>query len=134
MMKRILLLVLFLSLFVFSGCNTDSSSIEHTSQDADNTVTAIKLVYKPRPETEVVLSNEQAEYMLSIWNSNGWEDDITKTACEYHFKFNEKVIRYSPEAGVFNDWENYRHMVVPKEVRDRINAFVIVDVAKKINK
>jgi hypothetical protein len=133
-----LLFVLFFSLLVLPSCNTDSastesketecslnnSSVESAREDTEGDLTTIKLFYKSTPENEMVLSDKQAEYILSIWDNNEWSNGTTKTICDYHFKFDEKLIKYSPEGGVFNDLENNRCLILSEEVCDSINSIV----------
>ena len=72
-----------------------------------------------------VLSIEQAEYLLSLWDESDWDPDVTKTACDYRFEFDGQVVRYAPEVGHFIDDTAKRNLTVTKEQRDYINSSII---------
>ena len=123
MTKKILLFLLIFSLLVISGCNTEGEN--------DESLSNMKLVYRSKPETEITLTNEQASYMVSIWENGEWGNDNLKISCPYYFTFYEQEITYSSEMGVFNDWVNNRFLQISKEERDYINSFIIADVVAK---
>ena len=104
----------------------NSQENESTNENLiENSTSKMQMTHKDDKKLNKVLSIEQAEYLISVWDKSDWDPDVTKTLCHYRFEFDGLVIRYSPEAGVFIDDTNQKHLIVTKEQRDYINSFVI---------
>lgn len=98
------------------GCTTMSSDFQYKATDI--------ALYSPVEHNAVVqLTDEDIEYLLSLWNDAQWEPDITKTMYDYVFEFGT-TIRYSSDYGLFNDVGNQRHFVVSENQRNQINALI----------
>lgn len=118
-MKKLLLIFLILTMLVVTSCTQ-----EITYNDTYSISLGYRYVEESKPNQ--ILSNEQAEYLYSIWNNEEWIDDIYKVSCDYEFEANGVVIRYSSEVGAFVDVTNQRSIwCLTNEQRDYINTSII---------
>lgn len=112
-MKKTLIFITIISMiFMITSCKSDDNH-------------SIQLICADAPEQNRVLSNEQAEYLNSLWSNSKWKSDIVKTLCCFRFESDDLVIWYSDEYGVFRDDINDRHIIVSDEQRDYINSFIL---------
>lgn len=77
-------------------------------------------------ERTFTLSAEDTDFVKDLWEGE-WLVDITKTACDYEFELDGNIIKYSNEAGLFNDYENQRHMILTKEQKDAVNKMLGIE-------
>lgn len=74
---------------------------------------------------DIELTEEESTAILKILNDSEWKNDVTKTDCPYLFKLSEQSIAYSDEAGLFNDKENQRHLIVTEGQRAYIRSLLL---------
>ena len=117
-MKRLLALVLSL-LFTITlfGCNSQDSN-------TDNLKCFTSYNYREDSMPDLEMSQEQMEYIINIWNSSSWENDITKTLYNYVFIGDNIEIRYCYNEGIFNDVINNRHIVLSDEAKMLVNEVI----------
>ena len=117
-MKRLLALVLSL-LFTITlfGCNSQDSN-------TDNLKCFTSYNYHKDSMPDLEMSQEQMEYIINIWNSSSWENDITKTLYNYVFIGDNIEIRYCYNEGIFNDVINNRHIVLSDEAKMLVNEVI----------
>ena len=118
-MIKLLLIFLILTMLVVTSC---------TQEITYNDTYSISLGYRHVEESKPnqILSNEQAEYLYSIWNNEEWIDDIYKVSCDYEFEANGVVIWYASDVGAFVDVTNQRSIgFLTNEQRDYINTSII---------
>ena len=72
----------------------------------------------------IELTEQESAAILKILNDSEWKYDVTKTYCPYLFQLSERSIVYSDEAGLFNDKENQRHLIVTEEQRSYIRSLL----------
>lgn len=125
-MKKYIALILMLSLLLcLCSCsnktpNTPSNpnlqtQLSDTSMYIKDDITGSKMF----------LDDETVETLLEMWNNAVWNDDITKTYCEYRFIMSEaQVIYYSHEAKLFNDPVRNRHLFVTDEQYTYLNTVI----------
>ena len=79
------------------------------------------------PEVKVfALSAVDTTFITELWE-NEWLYDIAKTYCPYEFELDGMIIKYSNEAGLFNDYENERHMILTEEQTQAVNKMLGIE-------
>jgi len=74
---------------------------------------------------EAALSNDDAWFMFDLLKDDfKWSEGITRTMCYFWFEIDGALLSYADNAGLFNDYENDRHIIVSKESREKINAII----------
>ena len=102
---------------------TETSNLLDESSEVIETRSVIT-VSQEYPEIKVfTLSAEDTTFVTGLWG-NEWLYDITKTYCPYEFELDGMIIKYSNEAGLFNDYENQRHMILTEEQKDAVNKML----------
>ena len=102
---------------------TETSNLLDESGEVIETRSVIN-VSQEYPEIKVfTLSAEDTTFITELWE-NEWLYDITKTYCPYEFELDGMIIKYSNEAGLFNDYENQRHMILTEEQKDAVNKML----------
>ena len=118
---RFCLATLTLLVFVVcSGCSDSSDPATETRYESQY----ITVQIADTPVDEKHLSAEDTDFILSVLNNSEWKFDVTKTLCDYVLVCGDSSVSYSSEAGLFNDTEGKRHLVITKEQRDRINSII----------
>lgn len=119
-MKNVCCLTLVL-LLCLCGCSN-----EYSQAGLQTKISAESLSVKDNTtDLEIIFDNDTIVDVLEIWNNAVWETDITKTYCDYCFIINDSIfIHYSSEAGLFNDPNRQRHLVVTDEQRLYFNAII----------
>lgn len=86
----------------------------------------MKLYHRSEPESFVILSEEDAEYILSLQDTMQWRDDITKTSCLYAFEYDDQVFHVYPNhvSTVIHDITNNKSLVLKEGEGERINEIV----------
>ena len=78
--------------------------------------------YYPNPDLEI--SQEQAEYIIMVWNDSSWDDGVKEAAYNYVFRGDNVEIQYCYDEGIFNDVVNNRHIVLSPNVKKQVNQTV----------
>ena len=102
--------------------NPPAVSNEYTISPSLLTCFTAKKQSWANPDLE--MSQEQAEFIIGVWNDSEWENDITKTAYDFVFRGENIEIRYCYDEGIFNDVINNKHVVLPNEIREQVNKTV----------
>ena len=117
-MKRLLSTVLTLFLCL-SVCVNVSCAKNITYESS-----VIYVRYVNDNEHPIMLSEEERDNMLRIWNNAEWEEDITKSAADYLFELDGITLYYTSHAGIFDDRENYRHFYLHKSEWTQIDSML----------
>jgi len=105
---------------------TETSNLLDESSEVIETRSVIT-VSQEYPEVKVfALSAVDTTFITELWE-NEWLYDITKTYCPYEFELDGMIIKYSNEAGLFNDYENERHMILTKEQTQAVNKMLGIE-------
>lgn len=134
-MKKLLALLFAISLLTvsFSSCVDDEevSVASPTSSRSDEAEENSEPLLKCRTADEsrsFEIAEDRAKFIIGVWENSEWETDITKTEYDYVFYGNGMAVRYSCDAGIFNDVTNNRHLVLSEgmraEVNKRIDKFI----------
>jgi hypothetical protein len=78
--------------------------------------------YYPNPDLEI--SQEQAKYIIMVWNDSSWDDGVKEAAYNYVFRGDNVEIQYCYDEGIFNDVVNNRHIVLSPNVKKQVNQTV----------
>ena len=122
--------LLLIMLFQCVGCDTDGRTDDNSEQNGSDdkpitveyTAEKMLLKYTLEEKEETELSNEDMNYMLSLWKSAQWKAGRTKTLSEYVFDIGIEI-RYA-ESGVFNDWTNDRYVMLNEEQTKAVNSLI----------
>ena len=72
----------------------------------------IKLTNTDTSEYVGELSDEQKEYLLSVWRESEWFDGMTKSHFDFEFEYDGLKIKYCRDHGSFYDERILRRYVV----------------------
>ena len=128
--KFLCFMLLLIMLFQCVGCDTDGRTDDNSEQNGsvnkpvtvEYTAEKMLLKYTLGEKEETELSNEDMNYMLSLWKSAQWKAGRTKTLSEYVFDIGIEI-RYA-ESGVFNDWTNDRYIMLNEEQTKAVNSLI----------
>ena len=142
MKKMVAFLFGLICIFVFIGCNTQEkiqgsdTTTEHST--TSNTIIPSTLLtcymggHVSGSTSNLIMSQEQAEFIMAVWNDALWEPDITKTVYGYVFRGDNIEVRYCYDKGLFNDVINNRHVFLTQDVKEQVNQeidkFVIMSI------
>ena len=116
-MKKAIFCILLCACMVFAGGCMGKNITYQASE--------IKVYNKKTDEFMHVLSEEETEYLLSVWNDSEWSKGLFKLSPSYVFKFNGKEIAYSPDPAAFLDYKNKRSLSLTIAQREYINTFIL---------
>lgn len=85
----------------------------------------IKLTNIDTSEYVGELSDEQKEYLLSVWRESEWVDGITKCIFDFEFEYDGLKIKYCRDTGAFYDEKKDRCLLVTKEQCEYINSNIV---------
>ena len=131
-MKYLSLVLSVLLIFCFVGCNadttvSDSSSPSDTTENTTEEIIQSHLL-KVRGMRfgleRLQISEEQSNSVKEIWESCEWIDDVTETVYDYVFIDGEREVRYSYDAGIFNDVTNMRSVFLTNELHTEMNNII----------
>ncbi len=106
-----------------TGKDALDALIEYAVSLKQGTITVTQTYPEERTFT---LSAEDTDFVMDLWDGE-WLVDITKTACDFEFELDGNIIKYSNEAGLFNDYENERHMILTDEQKDAVNKMLGIE-------
>ena len=125
-MKKLITLVLSLVCIVsFSACN--SQEVPATSDEYAISPSLLTCYTAQQPSwanPDLQISQEQAEFIIGIWNNSVWENDITETEYDYVFRGENIEVRYCYGEGIFNDTINNKHVILSEDIREQVNKVV----------
>lgn len=78
--------------------------------------------YYLNPDLEI--SQEQAEFMLTVWNDSSWDDGAKEAVYDYVFRGDRLEIRYCYDEGIFYDTVNSRHVVLSSGLKKQVNNII----------
>ena len=73
---------------------------------------------------DLLVSEEQADAIIAIWESGEWRDDVTDSIYQFVFFYEGAKINYCYDIGIFNDVTNIRHLFLSEEKKAEVNAIV----------
>ena len=103
----------------------DDTSVD-VSDIIMNSQSPITVLQTYPEEILFTLSGEDSDFVKDLWRGE-WEPGIAECICDYEFKLDGMIIKYSNEAGLFNDYENERHMILTKEQTQAINKMLGIE-------
>ena len=116
-MKKIILIFLTLLMIFTVGCNKSPDKRDESSY--------VRVTYcQGGRGTPYELSEDDANYVSLILNSDRWKPQISKDIYDYIFEWSGLEIRYVSGLGLFNDPTNDRHLYVTEEQRIHINSMI----------
>lgn len=95
-----------------------------------NKISAETISVKNRDGTEITLSAEAMEEMLTVWNESKWDMGVTKTAWDYCFVIDGTSYIYYSSAyytgslGRCNDRESNRTLQLSDEQTEYVDALL----------
>ena len=138
-MKYVSLVISFILLFSFVGCDADNSNFDALNT-TDITINTTDITINTTDEmiqsdllkvygiefglANLQISEEQSRVIKEIWKNCEWKGDVTETIYEYVFIDGDREVRYSYDAGIFNDITNMRSIVLTSELRAEVNNIV----------
>ncbi len=123
-MKALKTILIFTLVFVLTSCGEHKGGAPKTSKEIDYTKNdKIELTCEYYPEYFVVLSDEQKEYVISLWQEGQWEPGEYKTHRPYRFKAGELIFTYDLDTGEFYDEKNDRTLFVSDEQIDTLKSY-----------
>ena len=131
-MKYLSLVLSVLLIFCFVGCNadttvSDSSSPSDTTENTTEEITQshlLKVCGMRFGLERLQISEEQSNSVKKIWECCEWIDDVTETVYDYVFIDGEREVRYSYDAGIFNDVTNMRSVFLTNELHTEMNNII----------
>jgi hypothetical protein len=116
-MKKLIAFVLALiCILLFSGCNS------YDIDPAFLTCFTAKKASLEKPDLQ--MTQEQAAFIIGVWNDSDWKFSITKTMYDYVFRGENIEMRYCYDEGIFNDVINNRHVFLSDEIREQVNKTI----------
>ena len=107
---------------------SDDETLIYTEEDTYpnevESVTVVKVNYHKNELDKLKITEEQANAVKKIWNSNEWVGALTNTLHDYIFMYGECEVRYSYEYGVFDDITNKKSLILTDELRAEMNDIV----------
>lgn len=126
-MKYLSLVLSVLLIFCFVGCNADTT-VSDSSSPSDTTENTTEEMLKVRGMRfgleRLQISEEQSNSVKKIWENCEWIDDVTETVYDYVFIDGEREVRYSYDAGIFNDVTNMRSVFLTNELHTEMNNII----------
>jgi len=131
MRKLIALVLALICILTFDGCSPyDDQQDAEVSTTQNNYILPASLLTCYTAEqpyylnADLEISQEQAEYIIMVWNDRSWDDGIKEVAYNYVFRGDNVEIQYCYDQGIFNDVLNNRHIVLSSNVKKRVNQTV----------
>ncbi len=122
-MKVIRTILIFALVFVLTSCVGPNGGAPISKEVDFSKIEKIELTCKDYPEYFVVLSDEQKEYVISLWQEGQWEPGEYKTYRPYSFKSGELIITYNLDTGEFYDEIKDRTLFVSDEQIDTLKSY-----------
>ena len=131
MKKSIALLFVFACVLVFVGCKShdkqqdvESSNTQHNYilPASQLTCYTAEQPYYLNPDLEI--SQEQAEFILMVWNDSSWDNGIKEASCNYVFRGDNIEIQYCYDDGIFIDTINGCHVVLSSKLKKQVNQTI----------
>ena len=125
-MKKLTAVVLVLVwLLVLCGCNSqENSNVSDENNNEASFLTCYTAQQSSWANPDLQISQEQAEFIIGVWNDSAWENDITKTEYDYVFRGDNIEVRYCYGEGIFNDVINNKHVILSEDIREQVNKVV----------
>ena len=111
-------------ILIFGGCNPQNPEIGTTQNIYTLPASLLTCCTAEHPDyqkPDLEISQEQAEFMLTVWNESSWVDGTKEAAYVYVFRGENVEIQYCYEEGIFNDTINSRHIVLSSSLRKQVN-------------
>ena len=125
-MKKLITLVLAIGcVLALFGCNSQENS--NVSDENNNEASSLTCYTAQQPSwanPDLQISQEQAEFIIGVWNNSVWENDITETEYDYVFRGENIEVRYCYGEGIFNDAINNKHVILSEDIREQVNKVV----------
>ena len=125
-MKKLITLVLAIGcVLALFGCNSQENS--NVSDENNNEASSLTCYSAQQPSLknpDLEISQEQADFIIGVWNDSAWENDITKTVYDYVFRGDNIEVRYCYDEGIFNDVINNKHVILSEDIREQVNKVV----------
>lgn len=131
MKKLIALLFVFACVIVFSGCESHDSPHDVESNNAQHkyilpasqlTCYTAEQPHYLNPDLEI--SQEQAEFILMVWNDSSWDKGIKKASYNYVFRGDNIEIQYCYDEGIFIDTINGCYVVLSSKLKKQVNQTI----------
>ena len=125
-MKKLTAVVLVLVwILVLCGCNSqENPAVSDECTISPSLLTCYSAQQPSLKNPDLEISQEQAEFIIGVWNDSAWENDITKTVYDYVFRGDNIEVRYCYDEGIFNDVINNKHVILSEDIREQVNKVV----------
>ena len=131
-MKKLIALVLALvCVLALVGCKSQNSPQDEESSNAQHkyilpasqlTCYTAEQPHYLNPDLEI--SQEQAEFILMVWNDSSWDNGIKEASCNYVFRGDNIEIQYCYDDGIFIDTINGCHVVLSSKLKKQVNQTI----------
>ena len=126
MTKRIItVLLMFAMVFVLASCGGPKNSSPPTIKEIDFTkitkIDKIELTYSSQIRP---LTDEQMEYVISLWREGEWKPSQWKISPDYVFKAGDLLLKYDLSNGIFVDSTNDRHLIISDEQIEVLKSYL----------
>ena len=131
MRKLIAFVLTLVCILIFDGCspydNQRDAEISTTQNDYILPASLLTCYTADQPHylnPDLEISQEQAEYMITVWNDSSWNDGIKEAVCDYIFRSENIEIQYCYDEGIFNDVLNNRHIILSSHIKKKVNQTI----------
>ena len=125
-MKKLITLVLAIGcVLALWGCNSqENSNVSNENNNESSSLTCYTAQHPSWANPDLQISQEQAEFIIDIWNNSVWENGITETEYDYVFHGDNIEVRYCYCEGIFNDVVNNKHVIFSHRICKQVNKVV----------
>ena len=124
MTKRIITILLtFTMVFAIASCGGSKNDTKKSKEIDFSKIDKIELTCDDYSEYFVVLSDEQREYVISLWQEGQWKPGHVKSPHPYIFKAGKIIIECTLDLRIFYDEANHRTLFISDAQSDVLKSY-----------
>ena len=120
-MKVLKTILIFTLLFVFTSCVAPNSGAPKNKEPDYSKIDKIEVTWGGH---QISLSDEQMEYVISLWQEGKWTPGECKTHREYQFNAGDLVLTFHLLGGQFYDETNNRTLFISDEQIEVLRSYI----------
>ena len=124
MTKRIITILFILTLiFSLASCVGPDSGAPKTKDVDFSKIDKTEVIFSSQIRP---LTDEQMEYIISLWREGQWKSGQWKISPDYEFKAGNLLLKYDLSSGIFVDRANDRHLIISDEQIEVLKSYLTI--------
>ena len=128
-MKVLKTILIFALVFVLTSCVAPNSGAPKINEVDFSKIDKTEVIFSSQIRP---LTDEQMEYIISLWREGQWKSGQWKISPDYEFKAGNLLLKYDLSSGIFVDRANDRHLIISDEQIEVLKSYLTIVSADAI--